>query len=148
MDSLLDELSMGSDFTCSSLRNTLHHQNRRSVRQILVALLEGTTPFEAAVIVQVILKDLRPLIYPIASNGTRSSLLDFKSNAIKPLEVTEAVWAWDPSGTFKRAYAVRATLDAAAEVFEIGHAKTEPIVGVSIKVKFVHVDHVGASVLT
>jgi DNA ligase 4 len=135
VDELLDELAARSEFTCASIRDAFPRQTRRNERQIMAELFENTTPFEAALLVQVIQRDLRPLIYPLSTTDTRASLLSFNSNAIKPLDFHQAMRVWDPSGTLTRAYDTRSSLEAAADAYELGLSNApEPVVGIAIEV--------------
>jgi DNA ligase-4 len=134
VDELLDELASWSKYTYRPLRNAYATRTRSSVQQVMADLFENTTPFEAAVLVQVVLKDLRPLIYPLATTDTFASLVNFKSNAIKPLELHQAIKLWDPSGVMERALSARSSIEAASDVLESGLQDVEPVVGMYIQV--------------
>jgi DNA ligase-4 len=132
---LLDELAARSKHTCIQLRNAYPKSTQRRVPQILADLFDGATPFEAAVLVQIILKDLRPLLYPPATLNTTSSLLDFKSNAVEQLVLHEAMRVWDPSRRMEEAYKTRSSFEAAGDTFEYNVTEVQPFIGVFIKVQ-------------
>lgn len=87
---------------------------------------------------QIILKDLRPLLYPLPSTRSTLNLREFKSNAVHELTAQQAMRAWHP--IMPKIYRVRASLDAAAEGVEHlanGAAFDEvvrPQVGVQIEI--------------
>lgn len=65
---------------------------------------------------QIILKDLRPLLYPLASTRSTLNLLEYKSNAVHELTIQQAMRIWHP--IMPKIYHVRASLDAAADAVE------------------------------
>lgn len=88
----------------------------RTRTSILSELYANLTPFGAACMTQIILKDIRPVLYPIPSTRTTVSLLRFRSNAIHELTLHESMAIWD--SRMPKIYKVRASLDAAAEAVE------------------------------
>lgn len=65
---------------------------------------------------QIILKDLRPLLYPIVSSRSTINLMHFKSNAINELTHYEAMRIWD--SRMPGVYKSRSSLYEAAEAVE------------------------------
>lgn len=56
------------------------------------------SPMGAAIVVQIILKDLRPLLYPLpeaVAEHYTSALLGWKSNALQLLTISQAVRVWE-----------------------------------------------------
>lgn len=75
-------------------------------------------PFDAACLTQIILKDLRPVIYPLPDTHYTVALKGFKSNAVTLITKEHAMTAWDPTGSMRKTYLVRSSLDEAADSFE------------------------------
>ncbi|KAI0272640.1 hypothetical protein BC834DRAFT_356527 [Gloeopeniophorella convolvens] len=118
VDALLTELAAHSAYSDASVRasrSTLAIPTRPR-DAVLRALISGRTPRAAAVIAQLVLKDLRPLLYP-AARGTRA-LVQFRANAVRPLARADALRACDPAGRMLGAYRVRGALEAAATFVE------------------------------
>ncbi|KAG8908637.1 hypothetical protein FRB99_004925 [Tulasnella sp. 403] len=113
IDGLLDELASHSVF---SALETDGRSNRRTRSAILTDLYATLTPFGAACMTQIILKDLRPILYPLPSTRSATNLLNFKSNALDELTVYQAMRIWHPQmiGFYK----ARSSLDAAAQLVE------------------------------
>lgn len=78
------------------------------------------TPNEAAVVTQIILKDLRPLLYPLPADSGHytTALLRYKSNAVTMLTKGTAMRVWDSSGRMAAAFRQRANLEEAAMACE------------------------------
>ncbi|PCH44474.1 hypothetical protein WOLCODRAFT_105197 [Wolfiporia cocos MD-104 SS10] len=146
VDALLTELAAKSAFSASSIRQTHLRTPRaaspRSTSEILRSLYTALSPAEASIVTQIILKDLRPILYPIARDQThyRIALLHYNSNALVQLTKFDAMFAWDQSGDFYKAFRVRAQLDEAALAFAAASASGEtetmlkPQVGVPIMI--------------
>lgn len=67
---------------------------------------------------QIILKDLRPLLYPLSEIHYTAALRNFNSASVKMLTKEDAMNAWDSSGRMLAIYRVRPLLDEAARGFE------------------------------
>ncbi|THH32366.1 hypothetical protein EUX98_g1806 [Antrodiella citrinella] len=130
VDMLLTELATTSPFSSASVRSAA--PKPRSKRAILTELFRSLDDTEAAFMTQIILKDLRPIVYPIEETHYSTSLLLYNTNAINMLTKEEAMKIWDPSFKMLRAYSVRATLEAAAEIYEDPNAELTPRLGVPI----------------
>ncbi|KAG8984225.1 hypothetical protein FRB90_005470, partial [Tulasnella sp. 427] len=111
IDRLLDELAAHSPFSDATVHSRTPRPRPR--KQILTELYRTLTPQGASCMTQIILKDLRPLLYSLPSNRTTSNLLHFNSNALHELTIHEAMQIWNPN--MLKIFRIRATLDAAAE---------------------------------
>lgn len=133
IDTLLTELASTSAFSSSDVRSSTAHS--RKPKQILRDLLRPCTPSTSALIIQIILKDLRPLLYPLAETHFTASLLRYNTNAITMLTKEQAMKIWDPAGSMLSAYRVRASLDEAADAYENPNRVLSPEVGHCIPVR-------------
>ncbi|KAF9473357.1 hypothetical protein BDN70DRAFT_885925 [Pholiota conissans] len=113
VDALLDELSALSGFTHPSIR-AKYPKPRRSRAEITRALFRTLAPEDAAILTQIVLKDLKPLLYPLSEFHYTIALTRFNTAAVKMLTKEHAMDVWDPTHRFLRFYRVRATLDEAA----------------------------------
>ena len=133
VDDLLTELAATSAFSSPSIRQA---SRKRTRQQILQELYKDLQPLDAAIVTQIILKDLRPIIYPVKTTGDIESLINFNTKAIHCMTLTEAFKLWDPSNTLVKCYKVRATLEDAIELFESPQARNpQPTIGVPIEVR-------------
>ncbi|KAH9893240.1 hypothetical protein C8Q73DRAFT_746032 [Cubamyces lactineus] len=138
VDALLSELAAKSAFSDDTLRKS-SSASRRSREAILAELYTALTPVECAVVTQIILKDLRPLLYPIPKSACHytSALLQYKSNAVTMLTKAAAMYAWDPSGRMAVIFRVRANVEEAANAFESfanGEGMPEVTAGMPIQI--------------
>lgn len=67
----------------------------------------------------IILKDLRPILYPSPEVNASVALLDFNTNAVKLLTKEHVISSWDPTGYMLNLHRVKADLDEAARAFEL-----------------------------
>ncbi|KIO24857.1 hypothetical protein M407DRAFT_25816 [Tulasnella calospora MUT 4182] len=114
IDCLLDELAAHSPFSDVGVVSSAPPPRPR--KQIIADLYRTLTPQGAACMTQIILKDLRPLLYPMPSSRTTSNLLHYNANALHELTIHEAMHIWDPR--MLKIYRIRATVDAAADSFD------------------------------
>ncbi|KZT61412.1 hypothetical protein CALCODRAFT_9671 [Calocera cornea HHB12733] len=114
VDALLDELAATSQW--SNLSNCSTLSEKRPVKEILRDLYHDLTPLGAAVMTQIILKDLRPLCYIQPSIMMSSSLLRFNSNSYEEITVYMAMRAWHPQ--MCNVYKTNSKLDTAARAVE------------------------------
>ncbi|KAH9849855.1 hypothetical protein C2E23DRAFT_877883 [Lenzites betulinus] len=138
VDALLAELAGTCPFSADATRISAP-TTQRSKDAILTALYATLTPSEGAVVTQIILKDLRPLLYPIPPDASHytSALLEYKSNAVATLPKEAAMHAWDPSGRLSFIFRTRANLEEATlayEGFANGEGFPQPTVGVPIQI--------------
>ncbi|CAA7267386.1 unnamed protein product [Cyclocybe aegerita] len=110
IDELLDELAAISAFSDKAIRSK-YLKPRRSRADIIRSLFRGLSPEDAAVLTQIILKDLRPLMYPLTEFHYGTALTKFNVAAVKMIIKEHAMDIWDPSGMFLRFYRVHASLD-------------------------------------
>lgn len=121
VDELLDELASNSGYSHSSIHLKYPRGRRRSRQAILRQLFCPLSPFDASCLTQIILKDLRPIIYPLSETHYTASLRDFNSAAVKMLTKEHAMNVWDPSGLMLKSFKVRSSIDIAASNHELPH---------------------------
>ena len=122
VDALLDELASTSHFSDKSFHdgNASTSNNKRSKSSILRSLYDALPATDAAYLTQIILKDLRPLLYAPPSAMTSHVLLAYNTRSKQVLTREQFMKEWDPSGSMIKMYRVRAKLDEAAMGFEAG----------------------------
>ena len=122
IDALLNELASTSLFSDKSFHegNSSTSNNRRPKGSIIRSLYDYLPATDAAYLTQIILKDLRPLLYAPPSAMTSHALLDYNTRSKQVLTREQFMKEWDPSGSMIRMYRVRAKLDEAAMGFEAG----------------------------
>ncbi|KAF8625598.1 hypothetical protein AX15_005289 [Amanita polypyramis BW_CC] len=109
VDSLLDELALASEYPAAALHfKTPAPRNRHIVLRHLYCSL---SPFDSSYVTQIILKDLRPLLYPLPSSHYSSALTEHNTVSVRPLTIEDAMLTWDPSGQLLRTYRLRPTID-------------------------------------
>ncbi|KAI0742007.1 hypothetical protein C8Q80DRAFT_1260737 [Daedaleopsis nitida] len=120
VDALLTELAAKCAFSEASARASSGPAPRRPREAILKTLYTSLSPAQAAIVTQIILKDLRPLLYPIPSDAVHytAALLRYKSNALSILTREMALRAWDPSGRLGVIYKNRADLKEATRIYD------------------------------
>ena len=138
IDALLDELASTSPFSDKSFHegNASTFNDKRSKSSILRSLYDSLPATDAAYLTQIILKDLRPLLYAPPSVMTSHVLLDYNTRSKQVLTREQFMKEWDPSGSMIKMYKVRAKLDEAAMGFEAGGAlvAAHPRWGVPVEV--------------
>jgi len=135
VDDLLSELAATSRYSDSSVR--ANYPIRRTRVDILKILFRRLSPQEAAFMTHIILKDLRPILYPSPNVTCSISLLNFNTNAVKMIRKEHAIAAWDPTRYMHNLYRIRASLDEVAAAFELpNHVKPslEPIINSMVQV--------------
>ena len=135
----LDKLASKSQFSASSIRASADNSSKPR-RTMLRDIFHKLDPFEAATLTQIILKDLRPILYPTKNASCSESLLRFNSASVHMLTLQEAMRIWDPSNSLLRCYKVRSTIEDAARLFNAGNnvpsGALGPEIGVPIQVCF------------
>jgi DNA ligase-4 len=114
VDALLDELASKSGYTQASIRSKYTGTQRRPRKAIIRALFRQLSPEDASILVQIILKDLRPILYPLTEFHYTTALTRFDVASVKMLSKEHAMDIWDPSGLFLRYYRVCADITEAA----------------------------------
>ncbi|KAI6044283.1 DNA ligase/mRNA capping enzyme [Pisolithus marmoratus] len=134
IDALLDELAATSQFSDKFFHSA--YPSPRSKTTILRALYDSLPATDAAYLTQIILKDLRPLLYAPPVTSTSRVLLDYNTRSKQVLTKEQFMMLWDPSKMLLQMYKVRARLDEAAMGFEAGGtlAQAQPRCGVPIEV--------------
>ncbi|GJJ11411.1 hypothetical protein Clacol_005644 [Clathrus columnatus] len=133
IDLLLDELASLSGYSHSNIRKK--RNNARSRMAVLKELFLDMNPCEAKFMVQIILKDLRPVLHPIREINTTKALLDHKSNEIHTLTKWEVMHAWYPS--MPKIYRLCATLDAVSDTLEDSELALNthsPVLGIPVEI--------------
>jgi DNA ligase-4 len=94
VDRLLTQLASFSSFSHSTIQPDPNLPGSRA--ETLKSLYSSLSPREASFLTQIILKDLRPVLYP--SNKTHyTAALNEKSNSVVHLGVVDALKVWDPT---------------------------------------------------
>ncbi|KAL4063136.1 DNA ligase/mRNA capping enzyme [Scleroderma citrinum] len=134
IDALLDELAATSKFSDKSFGDAYPTPRPKAI--ILRSLYSSLPAADASYLTQIILKDLRPLLYAPPVALTSHVLLDYNTTSKQVLTKEEFMVSWDPSKMLLRMYNVRARLDEAAMGFEAGGVLTQaqPRCGVPIEV--------------
>lgn len=138
MDELLDELA--SKCPWSSLQRS---SSRRTRVEILKELFGGACTSGARVLVQVILQDMRPTLYPNQETHTTTALLQFNGNSVVELTKWEVMKAWDP--LMPRVYRARASFDVTAQIVDEFEKKTRvreypgPKLGTPVEVRSISI---------
>lgn len=89
----------------------------RTQAAILSDLLAGLAPSEVSVMVQIILRDLSPLLYPPPTPHATASLLNYNSAAYTVVTVEDALRYWAPDA--RSLYCAVADLDRVAWLVDI-----------------------------
>ncbi|KAJ7430032.1 hypothetical protein B0H11DRAFT_2398665 [Mycena galericulata] len=133
---LLDELAAHSGFSHVSVRVKHSHATRRSKTTIIRELYRSLAPLDASFLTQIILKDLRPLLYPVTETHYNTvALKAYNSVAVTHLNKEDAMNAWDPSRRMLAIYRVRSGLDDASAAFEAGITDTSmPRIGTPVEI--------------
>ncbi|KAJ7918946.1 DNA ligase N terminus-domain-containing protein [Mycena leptocephala] len=134
VDNLLEELASHSGYSDISVRANAR-ATRRPKSTIIRALYRSLSPLDASFLTQIILKDLRPLLYPLADTHYTVALKSFNSVAVTHLSKEDAMKAWDPSRQMLNIYRVRSGLDDAAAAFDAGiNGAVMPQIGTPIEI--------------
>ncbi|KAJ3498941.1 hypothetical protein NMY22_g19553 [Coprinellus aureogranulatus] len=124
VDRLLTELASLCAFSDGSIRSA---KSSRTQTDIIRDLYRDMSPEDASYLTQIILRDLRPLLYPLPSMHPTAALIHFNTRAVSKLNKVEVLRAWDFS--MLKAYRVQADFDRAA-----GGLASEPELGVVIQI--------------
>ena len=140
VDALLTELAAKCAFSAASVHQSFVNAPPRRTREaVLTELYTSLGPSDCTVITQIILKDLRPLLYPIPRSATHytTALLRYNSTAITMLTKEAAMHAWDPTGRMSLIFKSRASLDETARAYEslqAGEVLPQPEFGIPVQV--------------
>ena len=95
VDRLLTQLASFSPFSHSSVQRNPNLPSSRV--EVLRTLYSSLSPTEASFLTQIILKDLRPVLYPAKETHYTAALKNQKSNSAVYLDVADALKVWDPT---------------------------------------------------
>ncbi|GAA6027207.1 hypothetical protein JCM8097_002484 [Rhodosporidiobolus ruineniae] len=97
-DQLLDELASSSCYSADDVRQLRLEPSfrSRSTSAILRDLLVYLSPFETALMIQILLRDISPLLYPPPSVSGDVALARYTSTAYDQVTVHDAMRAWHP----------------------------------------------------
>ncbi|KAG6839641.1 hypothetical protein C0991_000589 [Blastosporella zonata] len=98
VEDLLDELASTSGYTHYSIHKKY--------------------PQDAGFLAQIILKDLRPIMYPLRETHYAASLLEQNTASVMMLSKEDAMNVWDPSKWMLSSYRVKSTFTETANGFE------------------------------
>lgn len=143
VDELLNELASKSAYSHKSIRSQYHKDRTRTRAAIFRSLFRSLCPHDASVLTQIILKDLRPLLYPLTEFHYTATLIHFNTASVRMLTLEHAMLAWDPSGYFLRFYRMRACIyEAAAAAGQPSHLRSKifPEIASPIAVRALFID--------
>ncbi|KAG6888469.1 hypothetical protein C0995_008042 [Termitomyces sp. Mi166 len=118
VDELLDELASTSGYSHESIRKKYPPNKGRPRLRIIKDLFRTLSPIDASFLTQIILKDLRPILYPLRDTHYIASLTGHNSASVKMLSKEDAMNIWDPSKWMLRLYRVKSTLTETANESE------------------------------
>ncbi|KAK4056834.1 hypothetical protein OIO90_002084 [Microbotryomycetes sp. JL221] len=132
VDELLDELASKSMFSAQDVRR----RTSRKLNDILCDLILPMSPVEVEIIIQVILQDLSPILYPLPTLSGPAALARFNTLAHDKIELHHTMREWHESmpGYFR----VISDLDRASVAVEAclregtGLLICSPIIGVPV----------------
>lgn len=114
VDKLLTQLASFSSFSHPNIKKD---QNLPSSRvETLKSLYSSLSPTEASFLTQIILKDLRPVLYPSKEMHYTAALKNQKSNSIAQLDVVDALKVWDPTSTALSRWRVVSSFEVALSI--------------------------------
>ncbi|KAJ2919477.1 hypothetical protein MD484_g929, partial [Candolleomyces efflorescens] len=137
VDELLSELAALSPFSDASIRDRFPKHTRRNRIEVIRNLYCAMSPEDASYLTQIILKDLRPLLYPLGEDYSVSPLTTFNTRAVTMLTKMDAMRVWDHTGSMLQASRVFSDMDRAAEIFEMPASQRpemKPTVGVMVDI--------------
>ncbi|KAK0446631.1 hypothetical protein EV421DRAFT_1901481 [Armillaria borealis] len=125
-DKFLDELAAISAYSDSSVRSKYPSKMRRRRNHIIREAYSTLSAVDASFFTQIILKDLRPLLYSSNSRHYTDALKNYNSTSIHALTKEDAMKIWDPTRSMLQSYSYAATLEDAAAAFENGVTISAP----------------------
>jgi len=111
VDRLLTQLASLSPFSHSSIKRNPNLPGSRI--EILKTLYSPLSPTEASFLTQIILKDIRPVLYPSKESHYTAALKHQKSNSVAYLNVADALKVWDPTFNALSRWRVVSSFEAA-----------------------------------
>jgi hypothetical protein len=119
VDRLLTQLASLSPFSHSSIQRSPNLPSSRV--EILKILYSSLSPTEALFLTQIILKDLRPVLYPSKETHYTAALKHQKSNSVVYLDVVDALKVWDPTLNALSRWRVVSSFEVALSNDDRGH---------------------------
>ncbi|KAF8638937.1 hypothetical protein AX16_010412 [Volvariella volvacea WC 439] len=132
IDELLNELASFSRFSRLALQERYPRSTRRSREALLHCLYKNLSAREAAFMTQIVLKDLRPLLYPSSSIWPIIST-NVSTYFLQPLTKEQVLRAWDPTCRLLSAYRLKSSFSD-LKILEHISAQQQPQIGVPIEV--------------
>ncbi|GAA5998995.1 uncharacterized protein JCM10292_003242 [Rhodotorula paludigena] len=140
VDKLLDELAASSGWSSEEVKalNPRSSCHARSVQTILADLITPLSPSDAAVMLQIVLRDLSPLLYPAPSVSAEAALRLYNNASYYEIDLYDAMRLWHPD--MQDFYRVVHDLDYVAwetdKALRRGHSmpRAQPQLGVPVKV--------------
>ncbi|KAF5383833.1 hypothetical protein D9615_003674 [Tricholomella constricta] len=126
VDELLDELASTSGYSDMSIRKKYPQAKRRARLPIIKDLFRTLSPMDAGFLTQIILKDLRPILYPLRETHYIAALLGHNTASVKMLSKEDAMNIWDPTRWMLNSYRVRSTIAETANRFELSQNERGP----------------------
>ncbi|KAH9479593.1 Enoyl-[acyl-carrier-protein] reductase, mitochondrial [Psilocybe cubensis] len=114
---LLDQLAASSPYSDDSIRHKKFPQEYKR-GDLMRKLFRTLSPHDASVLTQIILKDLKPLLYPLNEFHYTTALTTFDSASVKMLTLQQAMKAWDDSNHLLRFYGFCCCIDKAGAFAE------------------------------
>ncbi|KAG7443683.1 uncharacterized protein BT62DRAFT_325260 [Guyanagaster necrorhizus] len=133
-DMFLDELAAISVYSHDSVRSKYPSAIRRKRNHIIREIYSTLSAVDASFLTQIILKDLRPLLYSSNSRHYADALKNYNSTSIRALTKEDAMKIWDPTKSMLQSYSHAATLEDAAAAFENGVTISAPRLGTPIEI--------------
>ncbi|TFK51622.1 DNA ligase/mRNA capping enzyme [Heliocybe sulcata] len=136
LDTFLTELASTSAYSSSAIRANHPKSHRRPRLDMLTSIYSCLTPSAASFVTQIILKDLRPVLYPLNEMHYTAALKQYNSNAVTMLTKEDAMKIWDPSRVLLRTYSRTSSFEDAARALEsiLPLMICKPQVGVPIQI--------------
>ncbi|GAA5911215.1 uncharacterized protein JCM6883_001943 [Sporobolomyces salmoneus] len=141
VDMLLDELAATSEYSAKDVRDlrALPSYRSRPVSSILYDLLRPLNPAQTSLMIQLILRDISPILYPPPSTSGTVALTNHNSTCYDRVDLVRVIGAWDHR--MSMIYRSVADLDWVAKTVESwmrsgvqGLPSLSPVVGLPIKV--------------
>ncbi|GAA5943753.1 uncharacterized protein JCM15063_005826 [Sporobolomyces koalae] len=126
IDELLDELASTSTYSARDVQalRAQPHFRIRPLDQILFDLLHPLDASQTALMIQLILRDLSPILYPAPSESVSVSLNQYTSTCYDRIDLVRVMHAWDPR--MARIHRTVADLDWVAATVEDWIRKSLP----------------------
>ncbi|KAL8279100.1 hypothetical protein RQP46_008558 [Phenoliferia psychrophenolica] len=139
VDALLDELASFCSYSAPGVYRGSPSRSSHDpdVDAVLKRLLDPLTAPEIAIIIQIILRDLSPLLYPLPTLSGTQALQDYNAMPYSEITLRDAMAAWHPKVPLL--YGLTADLDVVmAETenleWEAGVYKRRPLIGTPAQV--------------